>query len=453
MSHATKRLGAHVERRAWQQPTTGARIRRAGEGANVPPALAAPEWAATSTTTAAAQHPLGAPRHNVAVQMLRAVAFTLHFLASGVFIHGAQMLGCPLYLFNRQWFYAWMALTKAYFGLLAITMTAWWSPTTIRISGDKSMAGLITQDADGLLRMHLGERIVLMTNHQLYTDWLYIWWISYTNAPAAHGHVYIILKQSLQYIPMLGPGMRLFGFIFMARKWASDQARMSYRLRKLSLRHPTGSITGSTQLDPMWLVIFPEGTNLSANTRRGSARFSAKSGIPDLRHQLLPRSTGLQFCLNELGATVSHLYDCTIGYEGIPAGAYGQDIFTLRSAYFQGRTPKSVNMHWRRYEIATLPLHDHDAMAAWVLQRWREKDALLERFQQDGRFPADVEAVHIEGGPQEKEWKTAYISTSVRTRRPWEFLQMFAPVVAVTLVARILIQALDLAAGFAAGKD
>ena len=388
----------------------------------------------------------------MAVQVFRTVSFIAWFLFAAFFVHGVQILGFPLYILDRRWFYAVMALTKSYFGLIAITLTSWWSPTTIRISGDKSMAGLITQEPDGTLRMELGERIVLMTNHQLYTDWLYLWWVGYTNVPAAHGHIYIILKQSLQYIPMMGPGMKLFGFIFMARKWATDQARMSYRLRKLSIRHPTGSLTGSnnTELDPMWLIIFPEGTNLSANTRAQSARFSAKSGIPDLKHQILPRSTGLQFCLNELGDTVEYLYDCTIGYEGIPPGGYGQDIFTLRSVMIQGRVPKSVNMHWRRFPIHTLPLQDHDAMYAWLQQRWREKDDLLEAFQREGKFPADVEAVHIEGGPQEKEWKTAYINTSVKTKRPWEFLQMFAPVTAVWLVARILIQALDLAASFSA---
>ncbi|TKA28908.1 hypothetical protein B0A50_03319 [Salinomyces thailandicus] len=388
---------------------------------------------------------LGKPKHGSAMQALRIIAFGIYFTTSCLFIHGAQLLGVPLYFVNKDWFYAWVALTKQYFGLLVTTMTQWWSPTVIRISGDRSMAGLIKQGRDGMLQMELGERIVLMANHQIYTDWLYLWWISYANAPPMHGHIYIILKESLKYAPVIGPAMMFYGFIFMARKWSKDQQRMRYRLQKLSTRHsgPMSGSQGGAMLDPMWLLIFPEGTNISANTRQGSRKYSEKSGIPDLRHQLLPRSTGLQFCLQEIKDTVDYLYDCTIGYEGIPAGAYGQDIFTLRSVYFQGRPPKSVNMHWRRYRIADLPLDDKDAMHEWTLARWREKDELLEEFYRTGKFPADKEAVYIEGGPQEKEWKTAYINTEVKPRVAIEFLQMFGPVLVVTMVGRVLVQIID----------
>lgn len=131
-----------------------------------------------------------------------------------------------------------------------------------------------------------------------------------------HGHIYIILKESLKWIPVLGQGMMFYGFIFLSRKWAKDKPRFSHRLQKLKTRHH-GPLSGSQSLDPMWLLIFPEGTNLSPNSRESSARFAAKTGVPDLQHQILPRSTGLQFCLNELKDTVDWVYDCTIGYEGI----------------------------------------------------------------------------------------------------------------------------------------
>lgn len=71
-------------------------------------------------------------------------------------------------------------------------------------------------------------------------------------------------------------------------------------------------------LDPMWLMIFPEGTNLSVNTRRQSKAWAEKSGIEDLKFQVLPRTTGLQYCLQELNGTVEWMYDCTMAYEGVP---------------------------------------------------------------------------------------------------------------------------------------
>ncbi|KAF2484563.1 acyltransferase-domain-containing protein [Neohortaea acidophila] len=386
---------------------------------------------------------VGPSQHGPPMQLLRIVAFGVYFLGSCLFLHAAQLLAWPLYFFNRVAFYDYMSLTKSYFGVLITTMTRLWSPTVIRVSGDKSMKGLLHQKGQhGMLEVDFGERVILIANHQIYTDWLYLWWIAYTNSPPTHGHIYIILKESLRYLPMMGPAMMFFNFIFMSRKWAKDQARLRRRIQKLNTK---GGQTpdGKQHLDPMWLLIFPEGTNLSANTRKASARYSAKSGIPDMKHQVLPRSTGLQCCLQGLHTTVDYIYDCTIAYEGIPPGGYGQDIFTLRSVYFQGRAPKSVNMHWRRFAVKDLPIDDADAMGDWIMQRWREKDELIEAFHQTGKFPADLEAVQIEGAPSEKQFKTAYINTQVMPRNSFEFLGMFVPVIAATMVGRIGVRFFD----------
>lgn len=113
----------------------------------------------------------------------------------------------------------------------------------------------------------------------------------------------------------MGWGMMFYSFIFMSRKMATDQPRLAYRLNKFNQRKvdPNGRI----YLDPMWLLLFPEGTNLSANGRRKSAAWAAKNDLKDPEHVMLPRSTGMFFCLNELKSTVDYVYDCTVAYEGI----------------------------------------------------------------------------------------------------------------------------------------
>lgn len=132
-----------------------------------------------------------------------------------------------------------------------------------------------------------------------------------------HGHIYIILKESIKYIPLIGTGMMFYGFIFLSRKWSKDKERFSYRLRKLNSEHH-GPLSGTHNLDPMWLLIFPEGTNLSDNGRINSKKWADKNRIPDLRHAMLPRSTGLLYCVQELQRTTEWLYDCTVAYEGVP---------------------------------------------------------------------------------------------------------------------------------------
>lgn len=260
-------------------------------------------------------HPAGRVRHGGLVQVVRMLLLATWFNGCISTMAVVQYLGAPLYFINRDYYYAYMALTKQSFGLVITTITQWFSPTVVRISGDKSIRGQLSRTQDGLLQTHFPERLIMIANHQLYSDWLYLWWVAYTNK--MHGHVYIILKESLKYIPIAGPGMMFFGFIFMARNWARDKPRLRHRLQKLKGRHG-GPLSGSQGLDPMWLMLFPEGTNLSANTRKGSKKWADKQGLEDLQHQLLPRSTGFQYCLQELKGTVDWVYDCTVAYEGIP---------------------------------------------------------------------------------------------------------------------------------------
>lgn len=131
-----------------------------------------------------------------------------------------------------------------------------------------------------------------------------------------HGHIYIILKESLKYIPFIGSGMMFYGFIFMSRKMATDQPRLAHRINKLNQKKMDSR--GRTYLDPMWLLLFPEGTNLSTNGRNKSAQWAKKNELKDPEHVMLPRSTGTFFCLNQLKGTVEYVYDCTVAYEGVP---------------------------------------------------------------------------------------------------------------------------------------
>ncbi|KAJ4982536.1 lysocardiolipin acyltransferase [Stagonosporopsis vannaccii] len=408
---------------------------------DAPAARQQPSGRPTLPSRSSSHHPAGKVKHGALMQFLRMCAFAAYFTSSIVAIFLTQAIGAPLYYYSRDLFYAWMAMTKQHFGVVITTMTYWWAPVTMRISGDASVRGQLRKTPDGRIECAFPERLVLISNHQIYTDWIYLWWIAYT--ASMHGHIYIILKESIKYIPILGTGMMFYGFIFLSRKWATDKQRFTYRLRKLSQRRPaaspdsnSSSKTSHSSLNPMWLLIFPEGTNLSHNGRLASARWAAKSAIPDLRHALLPRSTGLGYCLQELQGSVEYMYDCTLAYEGVPPGQYGQDLFSLRGSYFQGRPPKSVNMHWRRFRIADLPLHDDKAFALWLAARWREKDDLLQFFLDHNRFPADADAgVDDDGNPVRG---AGWIETDVRPNRWTEWLQVFVPTGAVALVANVV---------------
>ena len=275
----------------------------------------APDSSAGLGGQAVEPHPSGASKHGIGVELLRLLLFTTWFNGCCMAICVTQLIGAPLYWYDKDWYYAYMALTKQAFGIVVTTITQWFSPTPVRVSGDASVQGQLKQASDGRLVTLFPERMVLIANHQIYTDWLYLWWIAYTSR--MHGHIYIVLKESLKYAPILGQGMMFFGFIFMSRNWTADKPRLEHRLQKLNLRH-AGPMSGSPGYDPAWLLIYPEGTNLSPNTRKGSVKWAEKQGIPDMKHLLLPRSTGLFFCLQQMKGTTNWVYDCTVGYEGTP---------------------------------------------------------------------------------------------------------------------------------------
>jgi hypothetical protein len=187
-------------------------------------------------------HPAGRVKHGGFVQLLRMLVFAAWFNACCTCICATQFLGSWLYLANKDYYYAYMSLTKQSFGIVITTITQWFSPTRVRISGDKSVRGQLGRTGDGRLRTDFPERLVLIANHQLYTDWLYLWWVAYTGR--MHGHIYIILKEALKYVPLIGTGMMFYGFVFMSRKWQSDKPRLQHRLQKLKSQHSLIRVQG-----------------------------------------------------------------------------------------------------------------------------------------------------------------------------------------------------------------
>lgn len=66
--------------------------------------------------------------------------------------------------------------------------------------------------------------------------------------------------------------MQIYHFIFLARSWASDRLLLSEKLSRLAARAQLLST-------PIALMIFPEGTLVSKDTRPISKKFAEKTGI------------------------------------------------------------------------------------------------------------------------------------------------------------------------------
>jgi hypothetical protein len=99
----------------------------------------------------------------------------------------------------------------------------------------------------------------------------------------------------------------------------------------------------------------------------------------------VPRTKGFVASVEGLRSHIDAVYDITIGYEiGIP---------TLWQ-YIKGLVQR-IHVHVRRFEIDSLP-ESADGLRLWLLDRWEEKDELLEHFYQTGTFPESLERCSLE---------------------------------------------------------
>lgn len=91
---------------------------------------------------------------------------------------------------------------------LVIAITVLFAPTSLVITTDAppDLANLVERDDQGrMTRINLPDRLVVMANHQAYTDWMYLWILA-----CYSGHsrgVIILLKEALKNIPIVGWGM------------------------------------------------------------------------------------------------------------------------------------------------------------------------------------------------------------------------------------------------------
>jgi 1-acyl-sn-glycerol-3-phosphate acyltransferase len=91
---------------------------------------------------------------------------------------------------------------------VVILITVFFGPTSLVLTTDSppELASLVSRDASGrMTRINLPDRLVIMANHQAYTDWMYLWILS---CYAGHSRgITILLKASLKKLPVVGWGM------------------------------------------------------------------------------------------------------------------------------------------------------------------------------------------------------------------------------------------------------
>lgn len=208
------------------------------------------------------------------------------------------------------------------------------------------------------------ERVLLIANHKTEVDWMYLWDLALRKESL--GHIKYILKSSLMKLPIFGWGFHILEFISVERKWEIDEPTMRKTLS-----------TFTNPQDPLWLAVFPEGTDYTEQKCRRSQKFATENGFPVLNNVLLPKTKGFCVCLEILRGSLNAVYDVSIAYKH-------QCPFFLDNVF--GLGPSEVHIHVRRIPVEEIPSSENEA-AAWLMEAFKLKDQLLSDFISQGHFP------------------------------------------------------------------
>lgn len=218
------------------------------------------------------------------------------------------------------------------------------------------------------------SRDLIMSNHQIYSDWIYLW--SLMDKIDRAGEVKIIMKRSLRQVPIFGWSMRFFDFVFLNRKWEQDQIHFTKKLR--------GFLESES---PFALLIFPEGTTLTHKMLSKSETFASKLGVKPTSRVLLPRVLGMWEAVKALDPSLDGIYDLTVGYSGLSESDEPENVYTLGQLFYAGIVPEQVHYHLAYIPIKEIPRESADEFGEWLRGRFYEKDRLLDEFYQTGHFP------------------------------------------------------------------
>ncbi|KAG5897509.1 hypothetical protein JTB14_030007 [Gonioctena quinquepunctata] len=284
------------------------------------------------------------------------LCISITFFTSGVIVNLVQ---CLLYLtlrpFNKiiyrkiNWYLCWTIYSQLVF------LGDWWSETRIIFYIDK----------DEFDKYYGKEHAYCIMNHSYEVDWLIGWMIA--ERIRLLGNCKAYAKKIVQYIPVLGWGWKCSEFVFLERNFDKDKDVINKQITELA-EHP----------DPMWLLLFPEGTRFTKKKHEAAIEFAQKHNLPQLKCHLLPRTKGFIASLPSMKGKVPALYNIELAYrEDAPHEP------TMTSILF-GK-PLEAHIYMKRIPLENIP-EGYAEQEKFLRDMFVEKDKLQESFMKTGDF-------------------------------------------------------------------
>lgn len=263
-----------------------------------------------------------------------------------------------------------------------VFISDWWSSSTCSILTD-----------DKTWEMMGKEHAIVLMNHSEEVDWLMGWVVCEQSRLLASSKVF--MKKAMKWVPVVGWTWQFAEIIFLQRNWEQDRLPMEQQLTNLA-DYP----------DPVWLLMFAEGTRFTPSKHEASVAFAKKSGLPPLQHLLVPRTKGFLLTLQQLRGKIPAIYCATLAFN-MKEGAKP----TLKSMLLGRRVIGEMLLE--RIPIDEVP-EDPAKAALWLHENYHHKDQMIDVYKKEGAFPASLPSKHFEGP----------IRAHYRPRRIWSILIM-----------------------------
>lgn len=208
----------------------------------------------------------------------------------------------------------------------------------------------------------LKKKNIVISNHLSEYDWLMILAILYKFN--RYDDICIILKHTLKNIPLLGYGMKYFGFIFLNRKLDADKEILKTGLQILKNKQKYD------------LLIFPEGTYIDKEGKEKSDNYIIKNPVfldgtkfcP--QEVLLPRVTGFNIIYDNLGNDMEGVIDITLftnPYTSLPQEKY---------TYYKALTDFNDRIGYSCF----IEFVDKPAKNNFIFSRFKNKDEFIKKY-------------------------------------------------------------------------
>lgn len=292
---------------------------------------------------------------------------TITFFTSGIILN--LMQGLLYYFLRPVCKYAFRKLNYYLcYSLYSqiVFLAEWWSGSDL----------IIYTDDENFKKYFGREHGYLIMNHTYEVDWL-IGWI-FCDRVGVLGNCKAYAKKSIQYLPTMGWAWKFSESVFLERNWDKDKEMIGRQVAEIA-QYP----------DPMFLLLFAEGTRFTEDKHKTSLNFAKEKGLPLLKRHLTPRTKGFTSSLPQLRGRVPAIYNIELCFD--PKDTVKPTVMNL----LMGK-PLTGHMFIERIPLEEVPESEEGA-SAWLREFYNKKDRLMDSFLTTGDWFATSGEPRFEG--------------------------------------------------------